>query len=90
MVVQKNGSKIYRWMVGILAGALLTAGGLVYGALDAKVDSVKADSLRERIHIEARVDANTADLVEIKGDVKLIKYQTQEILNLLKNGKDST
>ncbi len=39
--------------------------------------------------IEAQVDKNTEEVVEMKGDLKLIKYQTAQILGILENRRDS-
>ena len=79
----------WKWLTGILVLIVLSAGGGLIASVNGRVDSVKADSSRAITHAEARIDANQADIIDLKGDVKLIKYQTQQILDILKEARDT-
>ncbi len=81
--------RVFKWIAGSLFTICILISGAYVNGISQKIDTVKTDSAYERLRVEARVDANTADLVEIKGDLKLIKHQVNEILNILKNRKDS-
>lgn len=75
---------IWKWIAGTAVVVLFALWQLLRaGDLSAVKDSVavlEKEISKDTIRIEARVDKNTADVIELKGDVKLIKYQTDQII----------
>jgi hypothetical protein len=71
----------FQWAVGLILGALLAIGGLVYASIDHRLSVIEqsgSPNLRERI---ARVEGDTA---KMQSDIREIRSDQKEILTLLR------
>jgi hypothetical protein len=71
----------FQWALGIVLGALIAIGGLVYSSIDHRLSVIEQNGspmLRERL---ARVEGDSA---KMQNDIREIRSDQKEILQLLR------